>query len=575
MLAISPMVTAKTYYVAINGNDSNVGTIGAPWGTWQKAFETANAGDTVYFREGVWYPETTEFQNAIYLIDPTAAYQFGVKRGHSGTANNPICYFNYPGETPVLDCSKVTATGNYLEAISLNENVSYIHFKGLEIRNVWQKSFGIQVNGISTNMCSNITFENMSIHDIGGRGMWLTSVVGYYGTIQDSTGNQWDCEDHTCLDTIYAIPTDTSRVINCDFYNCADTLMPHQFNLGDGIKGDLEKGGVFIIDGCRFWNCSDDGIDLSGSGQKILKNCWAFQNGVNFMSIYVPDDGNGFKLGAVRDSIEIPNWIMSNCISAGNQRFAIHELDFNDYRNNARVYNSIFYKNEEGPTSFRNANKPFHNTEFYNSISYGNTARQVLINDYPYPESHNTWDWIYGESVCYEMTDTVTVTDDDFMSVDINELASPRKADGSLPDVNFMHLAVGSDLIDAGTTTTLSGVLIGIPYSGSAPDIGAFETNKQSGLSQKYKTDLRFTVFPSPVDEVAYFQFIGYNSGVYSIEIVNLMGAIVFKTATDQIAIGANQKEVNLSALKQGIYQCRLMDNEQVISTLKFLKNLK
>jgi hypothetical protein len=57
----------------------------------------------------------------------------------------------------------------------------------------------------------------------------------------------------------------------------------------------------------------------------------------------------------------------------------------------------------------------------------------------------------------------------DFVSVDIDELLKPRKADGSLPDVNYFKLVDDSDLIDAG-------VDVGLPYNGSAPDIGAFES---------------------------------------------------------------------------------------------------
>jgi len=45
----------------------------------------------------------------------------------------------------------------------------------------------------------------------------------------------------------------------------------------------------------------------------------------------------------------------------------------------------------------------------------------------------------------------------------------PRKVDGSLPDITFGHLKAGSDLID-------KGINVGLPYSGSAPDLGAFET---------------------------------------------------------------------------------------------------
>jgi hypothetical protein len=62
----------------------------------------------------------------------------------------------------------------------------------------------------------------------------------------------------------------------------------------------------------------------------------------------------------------------------------------------------------------------------------------------------------------------VTVSSDDFLSVDEALAEAVRQADGSLPNVDFMRLAAGSDLIDAGTD-------VGLPYNGSAPDLGAFE----------------------------------------------------------------------------------------------------
>ena len=44
----------------------------------------------------------------------------------------------------------------------------------------------------------------------------------------------------------------------------------------------------------------------------------------------------------------------------------------------------------------------------------------------------------------------------------------PRQADGSLPNVDFMKLAAGSQMIDKGTN-------VGLPYVGAAPDLGAYE----------------------------------------------------------------------------------------------------
>jgi hypothetical protein len=57
----------------------------------------------------------------------------------------------------------------------------------------------------------------------------------------------------------------------------------------------------------------------------------------------------------------------------------------------------------------------------------------------------------------------------DFQSIDPAGATAPRKPDGSLPDITFMHLAAGSQLINAG-------VDVGLHCNGSAPDLGCFET---------------------------------------------------------------------------------------------------
>ena len=64
----------------------------------------------------------------------------------------------------------------------------------------------------------------------------------------------------------------------------------------------------------------------------------------------------------------------------------------------------------------------------------------------------------------------VTVTAADFASMSETDAAAPRQADGSLPNNGFARLVAGSDLID-------KGVDVGLPYYGSAPDLGAYEFN--------------------------------------------------------------------------------------------------
>jgi hypothetical protein len=67
-------------------------------------------------------------------------------------------------------------------------------------------------------------------------------------------------------------------------------------------------------------------------------------------------------------------------------------------------------------------------------------------------------------TVCVPPTDTTSFAG----------MASARQADGSLPVLPFLRLAAGSPLID-------KGIDVGLPFSGAAPDLGAFETGGSLG----------------------------------------------------------------------------------------------
>lgn len=113
-----------------------------------------------------------------------------------------------------------------------------------------------------------------------------------------------------------------------------------------------------------------------------------------------------------------------------------------------------------GFTTIGNNVGPQRNNIYRNNIAYDNSQYddEESQGGVFYTNDHNTWNAELG----------VSLTDADFVSLDVNELEKPRKEDGSLPDVEFMKLKPGSDLID-------KGIDVGLPYSGSAPDIGAFE----------------------------------------------------------------------------------------------------
>ena len=100
-----------------------------------------------------------------------------------------------------------------------------------------------------------------------------------------------------------------------------------------------------------------------------------------------------------------------------------------------------------------------------NNISYTNKNSNMGGVD----TAFNTWDL----NITPKATDFLSITDPTVsgtgQAIEASSPAlGPRKADGSLPDVDFLKLAGGSQMIDKGTD-------VGLSFVGAAPDLGAYE----------------------------------------------------------------------------------------------------
>jgi hypothetical protein len=424
------------YYVATWGNDTNPGTFNKPWGTWQKAFETAKAGDVVYFRGGIWYP------TSFVVYDGTFS-------GNSGTFSNPICFYNYPGEIPILDLSKYNYT---IDAAGLDiRNVTYVKFSGLTVRNNKQDVKGQWISGLQFYHCGNLWVDRMTSYGHGGYGIWFS---GY--------------------DTLY--------LTNCDSYNNIDNISTDPGNRADGFQ--ISSGGtssdaykITYISGCRAWGNSDDGIEISTSKQLEVSNCWSFDNGRLEYGA-----GVGFKFGPSSEKTAHKRKI-HNTIAAFNRGPGYADQNLTDVYDGpvGEFSNNTAYKCKIGFSSDPNifdCNTGLGLVVYRNNLVYQSTYSAYLDQvyftacNYNYPtytiQNHNTW-IPTSESPYWAYNDTVKVTDDDFVSLDTAQLRWPRNSDdGSLPDIDFLKLAKGSDLID-------KGVNVGLPFEGKNPDLGAFE----------------------------------------------------------------------------------------------------
>ena len=464
LLTITSISWGATYYVATpanGGSNSNPGTLAQPFATWQYAIDQMESGDTTFVRGGVYYITGT---NNFVFIDGTA----------SGTASERCFFGAYQpdfdaGNYPILDCDAALESyqTNY-SAFGFNA-VQYWHVKGITVRKAWQRGVANRrAQGIGGTNSANMIFENCTTHDITGRGFYYES----------GAWNTWDAEFANPTNPVYALwDSDTTYFINCDTYNICDSA---NNSSGDGWKCGNYFGGVIYFTGCRAWNYADDGFDPGGAGKRIFTNCWAMSTDkyVGLGGI----EGNGFKTGAIGEE-QAPYYPagysfveMSNCLAAHNFGYGFYNNLELGADNNAQYFNNTSYHNYGGYFDVPLVLVNTRGLEMRNNIAYNNSSQDYeqvgIYNPSVYTESNNTWiatqETGAGSWPGWVLNNNYTITNADFVSLDSSQIRLPRKSDWSLPDITFLKLASTSDLIDGG-------VDVGLPFNGSAPDLGYAE----------------------------------------------------------------------------------------------------
>jgi hypothetical protein len=399
---------AKSLFVAATGSDDDAGDEQHPFASLQKAEGSAQPGDTVYIRGGSYK-----------FVNGTAAD--GVLLKKSGTANAPIGYEAYGGERPVFDFSGMTAA---MRITGIRVTASYLRIKGLELTGVPQRINTANESWGIYNLGNNNVYEALDIHHIDGPGLFIGG-------------------------------GSNNLVLNCDSHHNYDPMSkagPGENADGFGCHG---SGTNNVFRGCRAWWNTDDGYDfISAKGTCLVERSWAFYNG------YLPDtftaqsNGNGFKAGGygtgtVPDAP--PRHTVRQCVAFRNRAAGF-------YANHHPIGGDWFSN-----TGYKNAR------DFDMLVLEGGNPNHKLRNNLAYAGNAAIANFLGKDDAVNSWSLPVMSSDADFLSVELKQMEAPRKADGSLPDVTFMHLKTGSDLIDKGED-------VGLPFAGKAPDLGAFET---------------------------------------------------------------------------------------------------
>jgi hypothetical protein len=420
----------------------------------------------------------------------------------SGVTGSLIQLFASPGENPILNFSGQALSGSNM---GIKLTGSYWHIKGINITGAGDN--GMKIEGGSYNIIENCTFYRNR-----DSGLQLDNGASF------------------------------NNILNCDSYYNAD---PPDYGDADGFAAKLSVGTGNFFYGCRSWKNCDDGWDgyLRGADDisTSAENCWSFGNG------YLEDgtdpgpnaNGNGFKMGGSDDKSLKHNYTLKKCLAFNNKAKG---FDQNNNKGSMILYNCTGHNNLVADYRITQALAPGKVLIIKNCVDLGDIAE---IGSFAQQEK-NSW------------LSPFVVTAGDFISLDATAASGPRKADGSLPDIDYMHLAPGSDLIDAG-------VNVGLFYTGAGPDLGCFETIS-TGV-RDISSPPQVTCSPNPVSESGILNFRLNIGGRCEIRLFDISGRFVKTLADKMVEAGEQHISIDVSDVRSGLYIYRIkLNNTQIIA---------
>ncbi len=433
--------------------------------------------------------------DTIYIRGGAYRSSGAIRIDKSGEENNYLHIWAYPGESPVFDFTGAP------RGFDIRGN--YLHIKGV----VAEKA---EDNGIYAKQASYNIIEQAVARLNGDSGVQVE-----------------DGSSHNLL-------------LNIDSYNNYDPG-----NNGENADGFAIKFGVGpgnVLRGCRAWGNSDDGFDFwsrddPGHNGVIVESSWSFANGHNVWGD--PDfrgDSNGFKLGHGPGA-----HMLTGNLAWGH---LAHGFDVNGNTSGVTLYNNTGFQNEGANFYFdHDTNVAQAPAILRNNLSYGDVRMDQSIVD----DVSNSWN-----------VGIASITESDFLSIDDTGADGPRQADGSLPALDFLHLASGSALVDAV-------VEVGLPFAGSRPDLGAYEIGLESitSVESPETPDVRIVLaqnYPNPFTTLTHFVFEVQQAAPVRLAVYDVLGRSVAVLFDGMAPAGRHNATWNLTGrvLPGGVYFVRM-----------------
>jgi hypothetical protein len=413
---------AVTIHVSPTGDDTGTGSDDRPLASVQAAVDRAQPGDTILLHDGVF------------------ACQRTILLSGSGTAASPLRLQAARGAKPVLEFTGFTAADEKQRAMSRGIFLTGDHWilEGLEICHAADN--GLKIEG------SHNRVERCVFHHNGDSGLQIG--------LAKKSKNDGGLAAHNVI-------------VNCDSYRNFDARTKGEN--ADGFACKLFPGPGNSFRGCRAWENADDGWDLFMTTFPVtLEACWAWHNGDP--SLFPVEgsyngDGNGFKLGG---QDKPASHLVRRCI-AFDHPFGSGN-GFEDNNNTAPI--TLQHCTAWGNKTNFQFKKAAHVVE--NSASFAPTksksgvefdAAVVCRGDSWKPDPKKPGKYLSS------------LVSEAFTGLDASLASASRTAAGDLPVNGFARPTAVGGMVD-------SGVDLGLPFVGAAPDIGAIERDGEEVLHE-------------------------------------------------------------------------------------------
>lgn len=524
-----PGAHAASYYVSSPanqpaGNDSNPGTLAAPFATIQHAADLTRPGDIVYVRSGT------------YTNTGTAGSVFTIRI--SGTVSNPITFRYYPGEgRPLLKF-------NTYNGIGTANNLAYVVIDGFRIQGN-NPAITSVINGGNANYALN---QPRSCANHAGNADPIFNGVGVA-----INGRGASSYPHHLT------------VRNCDIYDCGQAGIT-------AIESDY-----ITIDNNKVFNNSWYTV-YGSSGISVLTS----RNTDNLAGYHFLIRNNK----VFGNELRVPWYSQSDNVCKGYTDGNGIILDTNTqfgYSGRTLIANNLVVNNGgAGITTFESDHVDLiNNTTYHNSRTTGNNSGEVVV-----AYSHDVL--LQNNIVAaLSTTFTTTFKYSGAIVLKSNLFSSGQGSnlvnnDGSYTNTNALYadpkfISQGTDITTANfrlqTTSPAinSGITGNLPATdldgnprvfGSAPDRGAYENQTVArtvlASAPAAGANLALEVYPVPFAGQATVRYATARPGDVRLELLDGLGRRVALLVADDLPAGAHEAALRAPAAASGLYLLRL-----------------